>query len=64
MIKEYLLIYETETSEPVFGGGIYEMEVTTTIHEITLKGKNLVDVVNYAYDMLELEKIIEVVEVR
>jgi len=40
------------------------MEVTTTRNEITLKGKNLVDVVNYAYDMLELEKIIEVVEVR
>lgn len=64
MIKEYLLLYETKTSEPVFGGGTYDRTVTTTINEITLKGKSLVDVVNYAYDMLELENIIEVVEVR
>lgn len=64
MIKEYLLLYETRESEPVFGGGIYERTITTTINEITLKGKNLVDVVNYAYDSLDLENIIEVVEVR
>lgn len=64
MIKEYLLLYETRESEPVFGNGIYERTITTIIHEITLKGKSLVDVVNYAYDSLDIENIIEVVEVR
>lgn len=64
MIKEYLLLYETREIEPVFGNGIYERTITTTIHEITLKGKSLVDVVNYAYDSLDIENIIEVVEVR
>ena len=64
MIKDYLLIYETTKSEAVYGTSNFVRKNTTTILEITLKGKSLCDVVNYAYDVLELENIIEVVEVR
>ena len=64
MIKDYLLIYETTKSEAVYGTSNFVRKNITTMREITLKGKSLVDVVNYAYNSLDLEDIIEVVEVR
>lgn len=60
MIKEYLLMYEATTSEPVFSNGLWERNITKTLHEITLRGKSLVDVVNYASYSLDIQHIIKV----
>ena len=54
MIKNYVIIYETEQPVTVYASNPCRPYIETTFHELTVPAMNIVEAINYAINNLKV----------